>query len=168
MTVHRNCYGVTDNRITGKWTCDMCTNDKNPQVSTQYKCVLCPVDVREHDFVGPPKTVSTHKKKMEKEKERERIEREQAQKTADYYRKKQEETHRPVNPREPLKRTFDNNWVHVTCAVWTPEIKFGKAKALGPAEGISSIPRGRYGEVCHVCNTQTGACVSCHLCKASG
>ncbi|KAG7101115.1 hypothetical protein HYQ44_019596 [Verticillium longisporum] len=37
MTVHRNCYGVTDNRITGKWTCDMCTNDKNPQVSTQYK-----------------------------------------------------------------------------------------------------------------------------------
>ncbi|CRK22334.1 hypothetical protein BN1723_012657 [Verticillium longisporum] len=124
MTVHRNCYGVTDNRITGKWTCDMCTNDKNPQVSTQYKCVLCPVDVREHDFVGPPKAVSTHKKKTEKEKERERIEREQAQKTADYYRKKQEETHRPVNPREPLKRTFDNNWVHVTCAVWTPEIKF--------------------------------------------
>ncbi|KAM0612045.1 hypothetical protein ACHAP1_000942 [Verticillium nonalfalfae] len=144
MTVHRNCYGVTDNRITGKWTCDMCTNDKNPQVSTQYKCVLCPVDVREHDFVGPPKAVPTHKKKTEKEKERERIEREQAQKTADYYRKKQEETHRPVNPREPLKRTFDNNWVHVTCAVWTPEIKFGKAKALGPAEGISSIPRGRY------------------------
>lgn len=33
MTVHRNCYGVIDNRHSGKWICDMCTNDKNPQNS---------------------------------------------------------------------------------------------------------------------------------------
>ena len=34
MTVHRHCYGVVDNnRIPGKWTCDMCANDKNPSVS---------------------------------------------------------------------------------------------------------------------------------------
>lgn len=33
MTVHRNCYGVLDGRSNGKWTCDMCINDKNPQVS---------------------------------------------------------------------------------------------------------------------------------------
>ena len=33
LTVHRNCYGVIDNRIQGKWICDMCFNDKSPQVS---------------------------------------------------------------------------------------------------------------------------------------
>lgn len=33
LTVHRKCYGVVDNRLPGKWTCDMCVNDKNPQVS---------------------------------------------------------------------------------------------------------------------------------------
>lgn len=33
LTVHRNCYGIVDNRIQGKWTCDMCFNDKSPQVS---------------------------------------------------------------------------------------------------------------------------------------
>lgn len=33
LTVHRSCYGVVDNRINGKWLCDMCSNDKNPQVS---------------------------------------------------------------------------------------------------------------------------------------
>jgi hypothetical protein len=33
IAVHRNCYGVTDNRNPGKWVCDMCANDKNPQVS---------------------------------------------------------------------------------------------------------------------------------------
>jgi len=34
MTVHRNCYGVVgDSRGPGKWVCDMCSNDRNPQVS---------------------------------------------------------------------------------------------------------------------------------------
>jgi hypothetical protein len=34
MTVHRNCYGVVgETRGPGKWVCDMCSNDRNPQVS---------------------------------------------------------------------------------------------------------------------------------------
>ncbi|KAI4868498.1 hypothetical protein F4820DRAFT_409518 [Hypoxylon rubiginosum] len=164
LTVHRKCYGVVDSRLPGKWTCDMCLNDKNPQVSIDYKCVLCPVEFTEHDFVEPPK--NTHKKKTEKEKEKERLDRELAQKAADYYRKKQEELNRPVNPREPLKRTTDNNWVHVTCAVWMPEVKFGSALALSPSEGIPSIPRSRYDEVCKLCKQKGGACVACHNCRA--
>lgn len=132
-----------------------------------YKCVLCPVEHTRHDFVGLPKATS-HKKKSDKDREREKVEREQAQKVADYYRKKQEEANRPVNPREALKRTADNNWVHVTCAVWTPEIKFGSGDALVPAEGVASIPRSRFEEVCCVCWKRSGACVSCHHCRVSG
>jgi hypothetical protein len=183
LTVHRNCYGVVDNRAPGKWTCDMCLNDKNPQLSIvsvrfphrccrarglikfqHYKCVLCPVEYTEHEFVEPPKISSSHKKKTEKERERERLERENAQKAAEYYRKKQEEMNRPVNPREPLKRTADNNWIHVTCAVWTPEVKFGNAKTLAPSEGVPLIPRSNYGKVCKACKRDEGACVSCHQC----
>lgn len=33
LTVHRHCYGIMEQRGPGKWLCDMCTNDKNPQVS---------------------------------------------------------------------------------------------------------------------------------------
>jgi hypothetical protein len=34
LTVHRSCYGVVgENRSPSKWVCDMCANDKNPQVS---------------------------------------------------------------------------------------------------------------------------------------
>lgn len=33
LTVHRNCYGILDNRASGKWVCDMCSNDKSPQVA---------------------------------------------------------------------------------------------------------------------------------------
>lgn len=126
--------------------------------------MLCPVEATEHDFVEPPK--STHKKKTEKEREKDRQEREAAQKAADYYRKKQEESNRPLNPREPLKRTADNNWVHVACAVWAPEVRFGNPKALSPSEGIPLIPRSRWHEECRVCKTTSGACVHCHSCKA--
>lgn len=101
----------------------------------------------------------------EKDRERERVEVQQARKAADFYRKKQEELNRPINPREPLKRTADNNWVHVTCAVWTPEVKFGNAKVMEPCEGIPSIPRSRYDETCNGCNSQGGACISCQHCR---
>ncbi|PNY29345.1 Lid2 complex component snt2 [Tolypocladium capitatum] len=165
LTVHRNCYGILDSRIQGKWICDMCSNDKSPQVSIQYKCILCPVESTEQDFVEQPK-LTHHKKKMsEKDRERERIEVQQARKAAEFYRKRQEELNRPLNPREPLKRTADNNWAHVTCAVWTPEVKFGNAKALEPSEGIPSIPRSRYEETCQACNQTGGACVACHQCR---
>ncbi|KAI1756742.1 hypothetical protein F4782DRAFT_526418 [Xylaria castorea] len=165
LTVHRSCYGVPDSRNKGKWTCDMCLNDKLPQVSIDYNCVLCPVERTEHDFLEPPK--NTHKKKTEKDREKERLDRELALKAVEVYQKRQVELRRPVNPREPLKRTADNNWVHVTCAVWTPEVKFSSAKALCLSEGIPSIPRTRHEEVCKVCKERGGACVLCHSCRAS-
>lgn len=129
--------------------------------------MLCPVEFTEQDFVGETTKV-THKKKTEKDRERDRVEREKAVKDAEFFKKKQEEANKPTNPREPLKRTANNNWVHVTCAVFTPEVKFGNAKALEPAEGIPSITSARYDEVCKACGKQGGACVPCHSCRASG
>lgn len=89
----------------------------------------------------------------------------QARKAAEYYRKRQEDLNRPVNPREALKRTAENNWVHVTCAVWTPEVKFENARAMEPSEGVPSIPRAKYEEVCQACTQRGGACISCHQCR---
>lgn len=39
LTVHRSCYGVLDNRNPDKWVCDMCANDKSPQVSIVSRLV---------------------------------------------------------------------------------------------------------------------------------
>lgn len=101
----------------------------------------------------------------DKDREREKLEVQQARKAAEQYKKRQEDLYRPVNPREPLKRTADNNWVHVTCAVWTPEVKFGNARALEPSEGIPSIPRARYDEACQACHATNGATIACHHCR---
>lgn len=170
LTVHRNCYGVSEDRSASKWICDMCTNDRctndrGVQISTSYECVLCPVRYTEHEFVEPPKI--SHKKKSDREREKERLEREMALEAAEAYLQKQAELGRPLDPREALKRTAGNNWLHVVCAVWTPEIRFGNAKALAPSEGIGSIPTARYEQMCKVCKTSEGACVACHQCHAA-
>lgn len=183
MTVHRACFGaVEEPRSDGKWVCPMCSNDKNPQVSIvsepapvhmncanrlqQYKCRLCPVEHTPQDFVEPLKPGP--KKKSEKDRERDKAERELAIKSAEFFRQKQAEANKPLHPREPLKRTANNNWVHVTCAVFTPEVKFGNAKALEPSEGIPSIPLARYDDVCKACKNKGGACIACHSCRAPG
>lgn len=128
-------------------------------------CMLCPIYETEVDFVEAPR--STHKKKNDKDREREKVEKEKAQADADYFTKKQLDANKPKIPREPLKRTANNNWVHATCAVFTPEVKFGNAKALEPSEGIPSIPSSKYDEICKGCKQLGGACVNCHHCRAT-
>ena len=167
LTVHRNCYGVTECRSVDRWTCDMCLNDSTSQLSTTYDCVLCSVrqGQTEYELMEPPKV--SHKKKTDREREKERQEKEMVIEATEDYRRKQKEMGRPVDPREPLKRTAGNNWVHIVCAVWIPEIKFDDAKALEPSEGIGLIPTARYEQVCKLCKTSSGACVTCHQCPAT-
>ncbi|PYI15224.1 putative PHD finger and BAH domain protein [Aspergillus violaceofuscus CBS 115571] len=160
LTVHRGCYGVSPSRNCVKWLCDMCSNDREPIISTRYECVLCPVTWTEHELMEAPR--STHKKKTERDREKERLEKELLTEAIKLYRQRQEDVGKPIGPREPLKRTAGNNWVHVACAVWTPEIKFGNSKELEPAEGFGLIPADRYREVCKICKTDKGACVQCH------
>jgi hypothetical protein len=161
LTVHRRCYGVNSLiDSTMKWYCDTCSNDRNPTASTRYECTLCPVTVTEHELMeAPPK--SSNKKKTDRDKEKEKMDKEVIAKVIKNYQEKQEAAGKPIGPREPLKRTAGYNWVHVNCAVWHPEIKFGNAEEFEPADGFTLIPRQRYKEICKLCKTINGACVSC-------
>ncbi|KAL4881349.1 hypothetical protein BJY04DRAFT_218516 [Aspergillus karnatakaensis] len=160
LTVHRNCYGVSPEQNCVKWLCDTCSNDRNPVISTTYECVLCPVTFTEHELMEAPKT--THKKKTDRDREKEKLERGLVADAIKLYRERQEAVGKPTGPREPLKRTAGNNWIHVSCAVWTPEIKFGTAQELEPAEGFGLIPADRYRDTCKICKSNKGACVPCH------
>lgn len=164
LTVHRNCYGVAEGRSGSKWTCDTCANDSTSQVSTTYECVLCYVPYPEQELMEPPRV--SHKKKSDREREKERLEREMVAEAIRAHRRKQTEQGRPYEPREPLKRTAGNNWVHVVCALWIPELRFATAELLESIEGIGSIPSAKYGQICKLCKTSKGVCVSCHQCSA--
>jgi len=165
LHVHGACYGVGSKTNTKPWYCDMCRNDHNLQVSTIYECVLCPVKYTAQDLMEPLR--ASHKKKSDREREKERLEREIIQEAGRLFRQEQEAAGRPVNPREALKRTAWNNWVHITCALWTKEIKFGNAELLDDAEGIGFIPRERYEPACKVCKQTGMATVKCYLSTCS-
>lgn len=165
LTAHRNCYGIPEGRTVNKWTCDMCANDSSCQISTSYECVLCPVRSAEQELMEPPKV--SHKKKTDREREKERLEREMVVNETNNYIREQQAKGRPLHPREPLKRTSGNNWVHVTCAMFSPEIRFGDARLLEPVEGISSLPQSRYSNTCKACKSMDGICVACKQCSAT-
>ncbi|KAJ5224271.1 uncharacterized protein N7469_007774 [Penicillium citrinum] len=148
-----------NSRPGNKWLCDMCSNDRSPSISTTYECVLCPVTWTEHDLMETTK--NTSRKKSDRDKEKERLEKEMVHEAIRLYRQRQEAVGKPVGPREPLKRTAGNNWAHVMCSLWTPEIKFGNAKELEPAEGFGSISKDRWRDTCKICKSSKGACVSC-------
>lgn len=161
LAVHKSCYGVHRDRNPKKWLCDMCSNDRNTMVSTTYECVLCPVKYTPHELMEPPKV--SHKKKTDREREKERKEKDMVDEAVRLYRQQQESSGRPANPREALKRTAWNNWVHVTCALWTPEIKFGHSELLEPAEGVGFIAPEKYEPVCKFCKSSGQyPVVSCH------
>ncbi|KAJ4287330.1 putative PHD type zinc finger protein with BAH domain-containing protein [Kalmusia sp. IMI 367209] len=164
MNVHKACYGIEENRQANKWYCDTCKNDKKESVSYNYECVLCPQRTTEPDLYEPPKV--SHKKKTDREREKERLEKELVEKAKEEYRLRQQEKGRPLIPREPLKRTADNNWVHVYCALWHPETKFSSAIRFDMVEGIGA-PTLRYDATCKLCKTNEGACVTCQQCHAN-
>lgn len=162
LTVHRDCYGIPESRTPNNWKCDMCANDMNCHFSTSYECVLCSVRYNEYDLMEPPK--ASHKKKTDREREKERLEKELVIEATAQHHRDQEKNGWPLNPREALKRTSGGNWIHVTCAVWIPWIKFGKAHFLEPVEGIGSPSQGKHKQVCKLCKSDIGACVTCHKC----
>lgn len=166
LTVHKRCYGLSEQGVPSKWICDQCSNDHTPTVSTDYACTLCPVEETLQDLLDPPKV--SHKKKTDREREKERLEKELVEKFKHDYAVQQRSLSRPLMPREPLKKTDGNNWVHVLCAVFTPEIKFSTSSALEKAEGLSAVPLERLETTCKLCKgNKHGSCVSCPQCRAS-
>ena len=161
LHVHAPCYGVVAPAGAAPWYCDMCKNDHNTQVSTNYECVLCPVRRTPQELMEPPKV--SHKKKTDREREKERAEREMVNEAGRRWREDQLAAGRPVDPREPLKRTAWNNWMHVNCAVWCKEIRFGNAELLDAAEGVGFIPEERFTTACKYCTEKGFPVVTCQF-----
>ena len=166
LTVHRNCYGVAKERPKETWICDMCANDSGHHLSTTYDCVLCSVRAyTDTELMEPPKV--SHKKKTDREREKERLEREMVVTATELYHREQKSKGRPEQPRQPLKKTAGNNWVHIVCAIFHPEIKFGDPQRLEPAEGFGAVPVAKYNTVCKFCKKAEGACINCSHCQGS-
>ncbi|KAF7657569.1 hypothetical protein LDENG_00024430 [Lucifuga dentata] len=52
-------------------------------------------------------------------------------------------------------------WVHVSCALWIPEVSIGNPEKMEPITNVSHIPANRWALMCCLCEEKTGACIQC-------
>ncbi|XP_078805323.1 bromodomain-containing protein 1 isoform X5 [Oryzias latipes] len=61
-----------------------------------------------------------------------------------------------------LKRTDDDRWGHVACALWVPEVGFSDTVFIEPIDGVRNIPPARWKLTCYLCKAKgAGACIQC-------
>ncbi|KAL1497078.1 hypothetical protein ABEB36_008098 [Hypothenemus hampei] len=67
-----------------------------------------------------------------------------------------------------LKRTDNQGWAHVVCALYIPEVRFGNVSTMEPIQ-LHLIPPERFNKVCYICeekgkpaNATVGACMQCN------
>uniref|UniRef100_A0A182J8S5 PHD-type domain-containing protein n=1 Tax=Anopheles atroparvus TaxID=41427 RepID=A0A182J8S5_ANOAO len=67
-----------------------------------------------------------------------------------------------------LKRTDNQGWAHVVCALYIPEVRFGNVTTMEPII-LQLIPQERYNKTCYICQeagkgsrATVGACMQCN------
>ncbi|XP_071411681.1 protein Jade-1 isoform X2 [Pithys albifrons albifrons] len=54
-------------------------------------------------------------------------------------------------------------WMHVSCALWIPEVSIGSPEKMEPITKVSHIPSSRWALVCSLCNEKVGASIQCSV-----
>ncbi|XP_065884462.1 protein Jade-1-like isoform X2 [Dysidea avara] len=59
------------------------------------------------------------------------------------------------------KSQVGSKWVHLTCALWIPEIGIGNIEKMEPITKLDEISSARWNLVCCLCKKKKGACIQC-------
>ncbi|XP_055000582.1 protein Jade-1 isoform X2 [Sorex araneus] len=54
-------------------------------------------------------------------------------------------------------------WVHVSCALWIPEVSIGSPEKMEPITKVSHIPSSRWALLCSLCEDKVGAAIQCSV-----
>lgn len=158
LSVHQGCYGLTDAEVEmDVWLCDPCNNEQTQEAALLTKCILCSTAAQEDAAANSAKHAAATGGEGGKARGRPKASAAATNGSSD----KEVVVKAPLTALDAFKPTECNNWAHVLCAVWMPEVVFSDVNRLKLVESCGNLPTWRYEAVCSICNVHTGACVSC-------
>jgi hypothetical protein len=63
-----------------------------------------------------------------------------------------------------LKPTEGRQWAHLLCSAWSPEIRYRDPATYRTIEGIATIAKNRWQDMCTICGFTGGAVIGCSEC----
>lgn len=68
---------------------------------------------------------------------------------------------------KPVGQKLSNQWAHLTCAMWMPEVavRTDKSNQISWISGVDDVPEARFNQMCQVCHLRGRgqACTQCSL-----
>ncbi len=171
ITVHQRCYGIT---IVPKddWICHSCLVFNNINISNNTECILCPCKGGAMKPCSLKKTSQLYKNLMNLRNNSNDtfninnnisnnnyiiIENESLTTTSSL--------HNQINEFINEKIANEHAWIHMSCALWIPEIEISNYKQKEKIKGIESIHKKRFMELCEICLLSGyGPTIKCEKC----
>ncbi|EST08379.1 Zinc finger, PHD-finger [Kalmanozyma brasiliensis GHG001] len=159
LSVHQGCYGLTDAEVeTAQWLCDPCNNEQTQEAALLPRCILCSHVAQEDAAAVMAKYAASIASGGDgKARGRPRV----STSVSSDDIKKDALVKAPLGALDAFKPTECNNWAHVLCSVFIPEVVFSDTTRLKTVESCGNLPTHRYEALCDLCHTPRGACVSC-------
>ncbi|KAJ1657268.1 hypothetical protein IWQ61_003297 [Dispira simplex] len=60
-----------------------------------------------------------------------------------------------------FKKTTSNQWAHLLCTFWIPEVTVANTVYMEPIDNVDKIPKSRWRLHCYICKRRRGACIQC-------
>ncbi|TKY88229.1 hypothetical protein EX895_002939 [Sporisorium graminicola] len=174
LSVHQGCYGLTDQEIEmDAWLCDPCNNEKAQEAALLPRCILCSPTAQQDAAAnsakhaaaaagggegkarGRPKASAVAAAAAAAAEEGIKKEAGAGGAVASHVVKA------PLGALDAFKPTECNNWAHVLCSVFMPEVVFSDTTRLKTVESCGNLPTWRYEALCCICTVPRGACVTC-------
>lgn len=154
LKVHPNCYGIRLKQEPKRWKCDIC-KELSYENAVNMECILCP------NKGGAMKRINVLKNP------------DILQKMANL-NKRENENFSEINTSSSslimlniqnnyLKKT-DGFWVHLSCALWNEDIKFGYIDSKLNISFIDEHIIYKYNSLCNICNKDNcGPTIKCKI-----
>ena len=147
ISVHQNCYGILTND-SDNWLCDAC-KVMSKEEAQNLECILCPVRggaMKQVDLPADCEYLKNLKKIRNNE----------------FDLQKHPYNSVCIIPTENM-RQIDRAWVHLSCALWHPDIYFKNFAEKTDIKFVDIISYDKYMDQCNVCDKRGyGPTIKCN------